>query len=197
MYHWLLHESNRSWWTRWLQSMSSAHDLQSPSEDAGKSLVQVDAIYESFLINHCQGHIHTPPNGQWQSVLVKGEWWLQFLAVPLHSLILLGFRSIKPIAASYCSHTVSSVSCLDWSNDLMEASVCLCVCLSISQLDLPWLLCLHLRDIFFGSFSLFLIAVSFFFQYPPSPMYLFRLLTMSPSLCLSPSLSGTSVKHPL
>lgn len=37
-----------------------------PSEGAGKSLVQVDAIYESFLINHCRGRIRTPPNAQWQ-----------------------------------------------------------------------------------------------------------------------------------
>lgn len=33
-----------------------------------------------------------------------------------HPLILSGDRSIKPIAASYCSQTVSSVSSPDWSN---------------------------------------------------------------------------------
>lgn len=32
-------------------------------------------------------------------------------------LILSGDRSIKPIAASYCSQTVLSISSLDWSND--------------------------------------------------------------------------------
>ncbi len=56
---------------------------------------------------------------------------LQLMAVPRSSLILLGFRSIKPIAASYCSQTVSSVSSLDWSNDLMDVSVCPSVCLCI------------------------------------------------------------------
>lgn len=104
-----------------------------PGEDAGKSLVQVDAIYESLLINHCQGRIHTPHNGQWQSVMVEGERWLQLLALPGHSLILLGFRSIKAIAASYCCQTVSSVSSPDWCNDLevLVLSVCLSVSLSV------------------------------------------------------------------
>lgn len=35
-----------------------------PSGDAGESLVQVDGINGSFLINHCQVNTHTPPNGQ-------------------------------------------------------------------------------------------------------------------------------------
>lgn len=33
-------------------------------EDTGKSLVQVDAIYESLLINFCQARIYTPLSGQ-------------------------------------------------------------------------------------------------------------------------------------
>lgn len=31
-----------------------------PSGDAGESLVQVDGINGSFLINHCQVNSHTP-----------------------------------------------------------------------------------------------------------------------------------------
>lgn len=62
-----------------------------------------------------QRHIHIPPN--WQRWW-KGELQTVLLAEMCRPLILSGDRSIKPIAASYCSQTVSSVSSLDWSNDL-------------------------------------------------------------------------------
>lgn len=51
----------------------------------------------------------------------RGEEEAALLAEMRRPLILSGDRSIKPIAASYCSQTVSSVSSPDWSND-SEAS---------------------------------------------------------------------------
>lgn len=62
-----------------------------------------------------------PPNWQRQWNGERGLGGV-LLAEMCHPLILSGDRSIKPIAASYCSQTVSSVSSLDWSDD-SEASL--------------------------------------------------------------------------
>lgn len=156
-----------------------------PGEDAGESLVQVDVIYESFLINHCQGRIQTAPNRQWQQWW--GEWWRSSSLCPYCSLILLGFGSIIPIAASYCSQTVWSASSLYWSNDLMEVSFRLSVCL-FPRCTHP-----HSSTFISEAFSRapFPCSQSSFFLslLRALPRVSSRLLTMSPSLCLSLSLA--------
>lgn len=151
-----------------------------PGEDAGESLVQVDVIYESFLINHCQGRIQTAPNRQWQQWW--GERWRSSSLCPYCSLILLGFGSIIPIAASYCSQTVWSASSLYWSNDLMEVSFRLSVCL-FPRCTRPTLAPSSPRH-FLELLFLVLKAVSFFLCCAPSPV---SLLVFSPCLPLSAS----------
>lgn len=92
------------------------------------------------------------------SVSGRGEECDALLAEMCRPLILSGDRSIKPMAASYCSQTVSSVSSLDWSNDSKASFHFPCYAASARPPKSPK----HFPQLP----SQYVIAVSFFFRVP-------------------------------